>query len=104
MRFYRITGVEVPRHPVLRLTFDDGFAGEVDFSKPIAEGGVMTMLGDPETFAQVRIGEEGRSLGWLTKDGDDVDFCADALRFKAEEQVVRERAARYAARQSTAAE
>lgn len=104
MRFYKIAAVEIPRHPVLRLTFDDGFAGEVDFSSTIAEGGIMTALRDPEFFGQVQIGARGRSLGWLTEDGDELDFCADALRFQAEEQVVRERAARYAARKSAAAE
>jgi hypothetical protein len=104
MRFYKIAAVAAPRYPVLRLTFDDGFAGEVDFSGTIAEGGVMTALRDPDFFAKVQIGERGRSIGWLTEDGDELDFCADALRFQAEEQVVRKRAARYAARKNAAAE
>ena len=103
MRFSRITSVEIPRYPLLRLTFDDDFAGVVDFSSTIAEGGVMAMLRDPDVFAQVRIGDGGRSLGWLTEEGE-VDFCADALRFQAEEQVARERAARHAARTIPAAE
>jgi Protein of unknown function (DUF2442) len=96
MKFHRITRVDVPRYPVLRLTFDDGFAGEVDFSGTIAEGGIMASLRDPVIFAGAKIGDGGRSLGWLDAQGDVVDFCADSLRFKAEEHVVRDRADRYA--------
>src|ERR1700688_3546963 len=96
MKFHRITRVDVPRYPILRLTFDDGFSGEVDFSETIAEGGVMALLRDPAVFACAKIGDGGRSLGWVDPQGDDVDFCADALRFNAEEHVVRDRAARYA--------
>ena len=104
MKLYKISKVEVPRYPVLRLTYDDGFSGEVDFSETIARGGVMTLLTDPAAFGDVKIGEGGRSLGWVDAKGDDVDFCADALRFKAEEQVVRERAERYASGRTAAAE
>ena len=41
--------------------------------------GVCAALGDPGFFAQVRVGERGRSLAWP----DEVDFCADALWFAA---------------------
>lgn len=99
-RFYKIAAVEIPRYPVLRLTFDDGFAGEVDFSSTIAKGGMLAFLADPAAFAMVQIGERGRCLLWIDPDGEEVDFCADALRFQAEEQVVRERAARYIAQKS----
>jgi hypothetical protein len=104
MKFHRITRVNVPRYPILRVTFDDGFAGEVDFSETIAGGGVMAALRDPAVFARAKIGDGGRSLGWLDAQGEVVDFCADGLRFKAEEQVVRDRAARYAASKAAAAE
>ena len=104
MKLYKISKIEVPRHPVLRLTYDDGFSGEVDFSDTIARGGLMTPLKDPALFAKAKIGEGGRSLGWVGAEGDDIDFCADALRFKAEEQVVRERAERYEASRTAAAE
>jgi hypothetical protein len=99
-RSYKIAAAEKPRHPVLRLTFDDGFAGEVDFSSTIAKGGIFAFLADPAAFATVQIGERGRSLVWLDPKGEEVDFCADAVRFQAEEQVVRERAARYVAQGS----
>jgi len=104
MKLYKITKVEVPRHPVVRLTYDDGFSGEVDFADTVSRGGVMAGLADPALFRQVQIGEDGRSLGWINPEGEEVDFCADALRFKAEEQVVRERAERYEASRTAAAE
>src|SRR5262245_54168674 len=104
MKLYKITQVDVPRYPVVRLTFDDGLAGEVDFSQTIARGGVMSLLRDQTVFASARIGDGGRSLAWGDVSGEEIDFCADALRFKVEEQVVRERAARYANSGSAAAE
>ncbi len=41
--------------------------------------GVMADLADAALFAQVGIGERGRSLEWP----GDIDFCADALWFEA---------------------
>jgi Protein of unknown function (DUF2442) len=40
---------------------------------------VFAALADPEAFAQIRIGERGRSLEWP----GEIDFCADALWFEA---------------------
>jgi hypothetical protein len=104
MKRYKISKVEVPRHAVVRLTYDDGFSGEVDFADTLSRGGVMECLADPALFRRAQIGEGGRSLGWVNPEGEVVDFCADALRFKAEEQVVRERAERYEASRTAAAE
>jgi len=104
MKLHKIIRVDVHRYPVLQLTFDDGFAGEVDFSDTIAGGGVMTLLMDPAVFARVKIGDAGRSLGWVDSQGEDINFCADALRFKAEEHAIRERAVRYAESKTAAAE
>jgi hypothetical protein len=39
--------------------------------------GVMKRMADPDFFAQVSIGEHGRSLIWP----GELDFCADALWF-----------------------
>jgi len=41
--------------------------------------GVFAALADPAVFAQVRVGERGRSLEWP----GEIDFCADALWFEA---------------------
>lgn len=40
--------------------------------------GVFAALTDPAMFAQVRVGERGRSLEWP----GEIDFCADALWFE----------------------
>ena len=64
----------------------------------------MALLQDPAAFARARIGDGGRSLAWLDAQGDVLDFCADSLRFKAEEHLVRKRAARYAESKAAAAE
>lgn len=102
MKLYRIVDVSVPRYPIVRLTFDDGFSGDVDFADTIAGGEAMMPLRDPTVFKQVAIKEDGRALGWGGEDGG-LDFCTDALRFQAEEAVVRERAARYEAARRTEA-
>jgi hypothetical protein len=104
MKFYKIVDVSVPRYPVLRLTFDDGFAGDVDFGEAVARGGAMALLRNPTVFGRVKITDGGRALGWPGEDGNDLELCADALRFQAEEAVVRERAARYEAARQPAAE
>jgi hypothetical protein len=41
--------------------------------------GVFAAAADPAVFAQVRVGERGRSLEWP----GEIDFCADALWFEA---------------------
>jgi Protein of unknown function (DUF2442) len=41
--------------------------------------GVFAAFADPAFFAQVHVGDRGRSLEWP----DEIDFCADALWFEA---------------------
>jgi hypothetical protein len=41
--------------------------------------GVFAAFLDPAVFAQVRVGDRGRSLEWP----GEIDFCADALWFEA---------------------
>ncbi|NOT85069.1 MAG: DUF2442 domain-containing protein [Methylococcaceae bacterium] len=43
------------------------------------EKGVMQALKNPAVFAQVQIGNKGRSIVWQKLD---IDFCADSLRLK----------------------
>jgi len=43
----------------------------------IGKGG-LAALADPKVFAQVKVGERGRSLEWP----GEIDFCADALWFE----------------------
>jgi hypothetical protein len=76
---YKIIAVELLGGYRLRLTYDNGGTAETDLSAAIATGPVFMPLADPEKFAQVFIGERGRSLEWP----NDVGLCADALWFEA---------------------
>jgi len=55
--------------------------GETTVSKfdHLVGHGVFAALLDPAVFAQVRVGDRGRSLEWP----GEIDFCADALWFEA---------------------
>jgi hypothetical protein len=70
-----MTSVAVEPEGKVRLTFSDGTGGVVDFAALAKRGGVFAKLADAGFFAQVRIGDRGRSLEWP----GELDFCADAL-------------------------
>jgi hypothetical protein len=79
----RLVRIDVLRTPVLRVTFDDGAVRDVDFSPVIARSKWFHTLGVPTTFEDVEIVNNGRALQWVTG----ADFCADALRIMADEQL-----------------
>jgi len=79
----RIQQVKVMSVPVLQVTFDDGAVRDVDFSPVIARSKWFNTLGVPTTFETVEIVNNGRALQWVTG----ADFCADALRIMADEQL-----------------
>lgn len=58
-----ITGVEVVADQRLRLTFEDGVVGIVDFTGRRWEG-VLKPLSDPEFFATVRVDLELGTIAW----------------------------------------
>jgi hypothetical protein len=58
-----ITGVEVIGEYQLRLTFEDGTAGDVDFSERIWSG-VFEPLRDPAYFARVSVDSEAGTISW----------------------------------------
>ena len=60
------------------LTWANGAKTVNDFAHLVGKG-VFRAFADPTFFAQVRIGENGRSLEWP----GELDFCADALWFEA---------------------
>ena len=80
----RLTSVEVPGFPRVRVTYADGFSAELDFSEKIAWGEATEPLRDPEVFRTARVGSDGSCLEWIGPAGEEIDFCADALRFEAE--------------------
>ena len=72
----------------IRLRYRDGFEGDISVARFIEAGGVFSFLRDPAQFSKVLIGEDGRWLYWVDPEGDEVDLCADALRYEAEERAV----------------
>lgn len=58
-----VVGVAVIGDHRLRLLFDDGTAGDVDFSS-MAWKGVFEPLHDPTYFAKVRVDTEAATVVW----------------------------------------
>ena len=82
----RITSAEPVIHGVLKMVWDDGYEGIVDLRPTIARGKVFTYLQTPANFRKVSVTEYGHSILWLDDDGLEIDFGADTLRTKAENQ------------------
>jgi hypothetical protein len=73
-----ITGaVADPKTYTVAVTWANG-AQTVNSFRHLIGKGVMAALTDPAIFAQVHVGERGRSLEWP----GEIDFCADALWFE----------------------
>jgi len=66
------------RNYTVRLAWANGATTVHDFRHKLGRG-VFKALADPAFFAQLRIGERGRSLDWP----DEIELCADALWFEA---------------------
>jgi hypothetical protein len=79
-----LVAVAVPRFPWVRLTYADGFVADLDFSEKLAWGDVTRPLRDPALFATAHVGSGGSSLEWIGPNGEEIDFCVDALRMEAE--------------------
>jgi hypothetical protein len=62
-RLFDITAVEVIAEFRLRLTFEDGMVGEVDFAERVWEG-VFAPLRDQQFFAQVRLDRDAGTIAW----------------------------------------
>ena len=77
-----ITEVEVRGSGFLRLTWDDGTKRDVDVTNWLVGRPLLEMLQVPEVFRDVSIVEGGGGLEWV----NGVDFCADALRMRADSQ------------------
>jgi len=77
----------------LRLSYSDGFVGEVDFADTIAKDGIFAFMKDPDRFKTVQVAHNGSALLWVDDAGDDIDFCADTQRMKAEANAVKHMAA-----------
>jgi hypothetical protein len=82
----RITLAEPVIHGVLKIVWNDGYEGIVDLRPTIARGRIFTYLQDAKNFSKVRVSKFGHSVEWTNEDGDQIDFGADTLRSKAENQ------------------
>jgi hypothetical protein len=81
-----MTWVEPVIHGVLKLTWDDGYEGVVDMRPIIMRGKSLAFLQNPQNFAKVKLGEYGRSIGWIDEKGEKMDFGSLSLRQRAERQ------------------
>ncbi|MGA9876883.1 MAG: DUF2442 domain-containing protein [Solirubrobacteraceae bacterium] len=62
-QLHDVVGVEVSGEHRLRLTFDDGIVGEVDFAGRDWRG-VFEPLRDPDYFARVAVDTEAGTVAW----------------------------------------
>lgn len=60
---FDVISVKVTGDHRLRLTFEDGTVGEVDFEDHDWRG-VFEQLEDPDYFAQVRVDREAGTVAW----------------------------------------
>lgn len=79
-----VTAVEVIGEYRLRLTFQDGMVGDVDFSHREWRG-VFEPLRDPSYFARVDIDAEAGTIAWP----DGLDLAPEPLYAEAQRHSVR---------------
>jgi hypothetical protein len=82
----RIVSAQPVIHGVLKIVWNDGYEGVVDLRPTIARGRIFTYLQKPKNFANVQVSEYGHSIEWINDKGEQIDFGADTLRTKAENQ------------------
>jgi Protein of unknown function (DUF2442) len=73
-QLFDVSAVEVVGDFRLRLTFEDGTVGEIDFGDR-AWRGVFEPLRDPAYFARVRVDPEAGTIAWP----DGVDMAPEHL-------------------------
>jgi hypothetical protein len=74
----KLVAVEIPRFPLVKLTYSDGFEAVLDFAEKNSWGDAMAPLRDPAVFQSAHVGSDGISLEWIAPDGNEIDFCAEA--------------------------
>jgi hypothetical protein len=82
----RIASAEPVIHGVLKIVWLDGYEGVVDLRPIIDRGKIFRYLQDPKNFKKLTVDEYGHSIGWINDKGQEIDFGADNLRLKAENQ------------------
>ena len=79
----RLVGAEVLRPNVLRTTWTDGAVRDVDLASRMRGSAFAKMLAIPEVFRDFEVEEGGHGIRWI----NGIDFCADAVRIWADEQL-----------------
>jgi hypothetical protein len=82
----RIVLAEPVIHGVLKIVWNDGYEGVVDLRPTIARGRIFSYLQKPKNFQKLRVSEYCHSIEWINENGEEIDFGADTLRLKAENQ------------------
>ena len=82
----RIVSAQPIIHGVLKIVWTDGYEGVVDLRPTIARGRIFTYLQNSKNFDKVQVSEYGHSIEWINEKGEEIDFGADTLRSKAENQ------------------
>ena len=82
----RLITAETVIHGVLKIVWNDGYEGVVDLRPTIARGKIFSYLQKPKNFQKVHVTEYGHSIKWIGDKGEEIDFAADTLRTKAENQ------------------
>jgi Protein of unknown function (DUF2442) len=88
-QLHDVTGVEISGEYRLRLTFDDGTIGEVDFTGRRWRG-VFEPLRDPDYFARVTVDTEAGTVRWP----NGADMAPEPLYTEARQNLSRAAAAR----------
>lgn len=78
----------------LRLTFDDGVEGELDFAEFLSFQGVFAALKDPSAFAQVLVNPDWGTICWPNGS----DYSAETLYAKITDRpkILKHQRVRYA--------
>ena len=82
-RLLRAVSVGVAGPGRLRVVFDDGAERVVDLSARMSASRWLRTLSEPATFETVEIINGGRAIQWITG----ADYCVDALRILADQQL-----------------
>lgn len=82
----RIVSAEPVIHGVLKIVWTDRYEGVVDLRPTIARCKIFNYLRNPSNFRKVRVSEYGHSIEWINDEGEQIDFGADTLRLKSENQ------------------
>lgn len=80
----RLTGAEVLRPGVLRTGWTDGAVRELDLTPRMRGSAFKRMLSIPEVFRDFEVERGGHGIRWI----NGIDFCADAMRIWADEQLL----------------